>query len=221
MHEMIVHQNNHKGIHEYKCKICDNWFDTREYLEIHMTTHGSDTFKCTICNQCFNLKNSLSFHIINSHSLHGYQRFSYFGDKQKESRKCETEKSGNRDTYKCLICDKLLYFRISYIDHHNSTHLGLTIQCDFCETTCTTRSGITTHIRDRHKADILKCCECEYISSSMKDLDTHLDVQHSLDLAYFITGTEFVCLQCEEGFRFKQHLEWHEGAIHHQNLNKK
>ena len=149
----------------YICTICDEQFQSDEYLESHIQGNHGNTgaFKCYICDHYFRSHHALASHINNYH--------------------------GRNISFKCMTCEQTFSTEENLNLHHSSTHVdkpelvasSSNYECEKCAQICENFADFCEHHACHHPEDQFCPCDiCEQTFSSIEILESHLDSDHCL-----------------------------------------
>ena len=199
----------HDGV-KAKCKDCD-YEGSRVGLTAHILKVHKKQHQCDIC-----LKSFKSSGILKDH-----KQFVHEGIKLK-CKLCDFMGSKkaihyhnnlvHNEKFKCDYCDYKAS-RSNYLrDHIESTHMGISHDCDVCGKNFKTNSILKIHKRDVHDETFKKetprgqeksllCDQCEYRTNNPTSLKRHIESVHL---------KKYVCSECKgdfsSDFALKEHI---------------
>lgn len=141
----------HSEVRPYQCNICEKSFARKEYLQLHLVTHGGPKdFKCDKCERTFARKEYLRTH-IRTHT----------GEK----------------IYKCDTCEQTFARSCNLKVHMWSKHNDKKFfACDICGKGFTRRDNLQLHLWTHSSDKPFRCDVCGKTFARQHILDTHLKV---------------------------------------------
>ncbi|XP_041981754.1 zinc finger protein 91-like isoform X1 [Aricia agestis] len=182
-----IHENSHKVDNTYICDVCNKQFESRDYLDMHMTVHNTE--KVTIGSQ----DKSLPYKC-----LYCTRKFARPHEKVKHERIHTGEKP-----HSCEICGKS--FRVSYcLTLHMRTHTGARpYACPHCNKRFKAHSVFNHHLLTHSEVRAYKCPYCPKAFKTSVQLAGHKN-SHT---------KPFACQQCNRPFAslyaVRVHMESH------------
>jgi len=149
------------------------------------------SFSCEVCSITFTLKSNLKRHM---RTIHG-------GDKISHS--CSVANCGNVFTTKSLR-DKHLQ-KVHNIERK-------VFSCTHCDDSFLTKTGLKDHISFVHQRLQFKCDICQKGFARLTNLTNHTKIHIAIQDRK--KQWRFPCVQCEEVFEYKSHLEEHTDQKH-------
>jgi KRAB domain-containing zinc finger protein len=172
----------HTSVRDFKCKICDADFKTKEKLKRHLDTHNRK-FNCDQCTRKFSSQYELTEHL-----------------KWHE----------DPEVFKCSICKKSFSTRTS-LTTHTKLHKGIVrnLQCPHCPFTTHRKESIKYHLTTHEKRDKklemkknwLKCEKCGALLKNKASLWGHHRKVHPTE--------RFTCDYCGIVVKTKHSLKHH------------
>ena len=160
-----------KKTKKYRCKYCDEWFDSsRNLTDHHQKCHK--IMYCKECNRAFNNPTTYSRH-LKGHSSKGQI---------------------------CAICGKAFAYE-SQLKAHQSVHSTVRHKCTYksCTRDFKNIGDLTRHLM-QHSSEKHQCLDCEYSNADIRNFESHR-LKHSRIAKYscnvcqqeFIYNTEKKC----------------------------
>ena len=127
---------------KYTCELCDNVFESKWHLDVHLKKHELKDSNCSFCEKKFKSKDRLNLHVKTTHEK-------------------ETE-------YNCNECSYQAHTKGELDKHFDVTHAGHTIFCHTCGKGFSLKRDLMRHRKTDH-ANMIK--KCKYFLSGHCDFD--------------------------------------------------
>ncbi|XP_063222005.1 zinc finger protein 616-like [Bacillus rossius redtenbacheri] len=199
-------------VKEFKCKVCESLFPSREKLSEHRA-EGGCMYKCQFCGKQFQYR----INCIHHERVHtGEKPFvcEFCGKKYRTSTIFRTHLATHDDAQQhvCPDCGKVFTNKAGY-QYHRITHSDCTYLCDVCGKTLKHISSLRIHKHKHSNPDYLRryCCDlCNKKYENSYRLREHRRV-HTNERPY-------KCPDCAKMFRKLGQLKQH--SIVHSNMRK-
>lgn len=198
----------HKVVHEtmYECANCEFTCSSEAVIKTHMISHEETrSFPCAECDKSYKSLKWLQNHCKKSHGKH------YKCDVCSEEFEEATSLSNHsllhtsEDNFKCEACG-LRFHNSKELKQHVKVHKKW--KCRRCDIEYETKEELKIH-RDRHKRPF-RCVACDFASKTASELKNHMLSHDDID--------EFTCKICDETFSTATALYSHQ--LTHINLKK-
>lgn len=163
------------------CLICGNKFKGKDGLQRHLNQHMVKPYHCRNCRSRFGTDTELSLHI---------------------SSRC---KEGNREDFKCDLCDHTSS-NMSALQTHKNMHAGLKpFQCTLCKNSFATKSSLERHEIVKHNdATPFACDKCGKMFKTKDNMKKHSKVHEEPKYSCEICGKA-----CTEKGNLNKHMRIH------------
>lgn len=202
----------HTEIPSFQCNICNRFFTTLAFLEVHMVAHEqlgkSNVFPCIMCDKFFASEEYYNDHVEQNHTF-------------PTSAAQTTNSNGKAKIYTCKTCDKSFQGK-AQLKKHSIIHKNGPQDCCFCEKSFPDTDALDFHVARMHaeyymdfKFDFKKkehCCQiCGKKFKNKWILGNHALV-HEDTFA-------FKCEICQKSFKRKGALKTHTNSMHRNGSN--
>ena len=199
-------EKHHKsifGIKEFKCKICDNIFHTKNLLKKHEMKCGKViSLKCDKCPETFTSSQGLAKHAKLVHQPSKIIPPILLPSEELQAQKCR-------------LCPEVLSDAIQLRSHFQMKHINqLPFKCDKCCKTFLRMFNLKSHIKAEHE-QFSQSPKCELCPSgapsnnftSFYEMYMHQDIVHG-------GAKEYKCHLCHYTFRELRYLKSHMKSKH-------
>ena len=133
---------------QFKCKICEKFYNDPYYLKIHERIHTGETpFKCIICKKEFITSSKLIIH-----------------------------ESTHSEKFKCSFCQRC-FSREDILHNHERIHKKIQdkipYQCEYCAKMFKTSSELKSHLRIHIRERPFECETCNKTFARSQGLEDH------------------------------------------------
>jgi len=179
----------------FKCETCDESFDVKLSLKLHMKTSHVKKIKCDLCNLVFKRKYSLMKH---KRLIHEdlYSQCDIC-DKRVKDLSYHNRSAHQNITFDCECGKK--YKSKNSLDYHKSTvHSAETKEvCQYCAAELSVKS-LPLHIKLKHSGQVERTVHCGNVQCTKlfrtkQQADTHYKASH--------LNVKYKCLYCEGEFK--------------------
>lgn len=209
---------NHKKTNSTnKCDICDETFEQKIQLQIHLNKHSENNqHTCIECYATFDDVISLRRHYTNDHKSQKEKKFEcsicYKRYLTNHLLSIHMKSHENLKENKCEICPFKTNSPYDLSNHvkrmHNATR---PFECQRCEKKFKRRCDLNNHNESIHSGikTYVKCPQCDVIVLE-KGLHSHILNRHSeKGLA-----RPYVCVLCGKKERYEKNLQRHYDSVH-------
>ena len=185
--------NRNEQFKNWKCKICNEVFESFSDLKDHTKIHRHENHKCEICSKLFSKKSNLQHHIrsvhegVKNHLCEFCDKaFSQASDLKKHMRNKHSDATIHEDKkYKCDQCNRSFKYS-GNLRIHEKIHDGENYQCDECSKAFNRPDSLKRHVNIVHRGiKEFQCDLCEKSFSKSLSLKEHIQVVHD--------GNKFKC----------------------------
>ena len=202
---------NAKKANEFKCELCEAYFNSKRYFVEHLRSHGNpDLYKCNECLQKFSTSTNLRRHQINQHNSGPSVQNS---DVKKEDEALKGHSDPDKK-FTCGICEADFQDSLDYIEHLTEHNI---FKCNECSKQFSSKMSLRRH-QLIHKADVRKsmnefkirkhkpksfiCTICKIGLSTRSLFNVHLRIHENPDL--------FKCNICSKQLSGRWNLIMHQ-----------
>ncbi|XP_058832118.1 transcription factor grauzone-like [Topomyia yanbarensis] len=211
---IIEHINSHQNPKRFHCEICDRYYNSKEYLELHnMKKHSNVEEKPFVCDKCeksFPKQSLLNAHrkthiqaecsvchrmLANIYSLKVHMMM-HIDNVEQVKHICDT-------------CGKEFLRKMS-LDQHIKRHMGINteekLQCHICSRWIVGKRGLKKHLRTVHCDRSLEfpCSICSQKYPNERSLSLHKARVH--------VENKFECEFCGKKFKSRLNLKEHRAS---------
>lgn len=136
--DIALKAHQHSRHHEVKCTICQEYFETKESLEIHQRAHLAH--KCQLCPFATKTRQLLAQHLLSEHE----------------------EGSPENNPFKCSTCEFSCRHQLVLEQHLRSHGTKRMYKCTNCKYSSRNKQKITWHIRIHTGEKPYSCEQCSY-----------------------------------------------------------
>ncbi|XP_058832115.1 transcription factor grauzone-like [Topomyia yanbarensis] len=209
---IIEHINSHQNPKRYHCAICNRYYHSKDYLELHNVKMHSNTvekpFDCEKCDKSFHQQGLLNAHLkthiqVECSVCHRMLANIY-------NLKMHMLRHSDNVKHICDTCGKEFRCKES-IERHIKRHMGINpverLQCHICSRWITGKRNLKLHMRTVHcdKNQEFSCDICYQKYRNERSLSVHKGRVH--------VEKKFECEFC--GKKFKRSINWKEHRASH------
>ncbi|KAJ8892372.1 hypothetical protein PR048_004952 [Dryococelus australis] len=175
---LLKHEAQHTTPETFKCKECDEFFDTRAIYKQHRLTHLGKQHTCTDCQRTFCSASNLRMHMSHKHMGRTPETFAcqLCGKtfKQKGNLKVHVDsRCGSEPRHVCSVCGKA-FMSVGSLTTHFLLHTGeKTFLCRFCGKSFRLKVEMQRHERSHTGEKPFVCKVCGKAFAHRESLVTH------------------------------------------------
>ena len=184
----------------YKCKFCEEKFDSTASIKDHLLKHASKkkSHTCNLCEEKFDelekLKEHEDMHRANRPEMSDLAEFK---DLLVQMRKQKAE------VFECRFCSKVFSSYRSIADHVELHQDPTAFKCEICLASFTLNRTLLLHMKSHQELQNFPCTLCGRTFIREKSLKQHLDLHAKPQLV------EMTCKFCDKLLKSKENMEKH------------
>ncbi|PNF39941.1 hypothetical protein B7P43_G17233 [Cryptotermes secundus] len=175
---LIKHESQHTGTGAFKCKQCDDGFNSKQEYRSHRAKQHGKQWSCSECHRSFSNSSNLKNHYNNKHL--GHEAKSYACNicgklfKQKGNLKVHVDsRCGSEPRHVCSVCGKA-FMSGGSLGTHSLLHTGeKTFLCRFCGKNFRLKVEMQRHERSHTGEKPFVCKVCNKAFAHRESLVTH------------------------------------------------
>ncbi|XP_058832117.1 zinc finger protein 62 homolog [Topomyia yanbarensis] len=212
--KIIEHINSHQDPKRFHCEICNRYYHSKDYLELHnKRIHSNDKEKPFVCDKCD--KRFPKQKLLNAHlKAHIQVECSICNRKLANVYSLKVHMMMHADSLEqpkhiCDTCGKEFPRKMA-LDQHIKRHMGINpekrLQCNICNRWILGKRGLKKHLITVHcdRNQQFPCDICSQKYPNQRSLQIHKTGVHGED--------KFECEFCGKRFKKSRNLKEHKAS---------